>query len=84
MVFADFFFCPAFEIFQRIHFKIDIGEGANDYNVIAQREKLTELQIRVRQLLDKSEQIKREQDFQRVFFTIDTPVSMCSLYTSFV
>ena len=53
-------------LFQRVHLKIDIGEGANDYSVIAQKEKLTELQLRIRQLIDKSEQIKREQDFQRV------------------
>ena len=61
--------CPLFSL-QRVHFQIDIGEGANDYTVIAQREKLTELQIRVRQLIDKSEQIKREQDFQRVYTAI--------------
>lgn len=33
---------------------------------MAQKEKLTELQLRVRQLLDQVEQITKEQNYQRV------------------
>lgn len=36
-----------------------------DYANVAQKEKLTELQLRVRQLLDQVEQITKEQNYQR-------------------
>jgi hypothetical protein len=44
-----------------------VGEHAVDYNELAGKEKLTELQLRVRQLLDQVEQISKEQNYQRVF-----------------
>ena len=37
-----------------------------DYAGIAQKEKLTELQLRVRQLLAQVDQINKEQNYQRV------------------
>ena len=37
-----------------------------DYAQIAAKEKLDELQLRVRQLLDQVEQITKEQAYQRV------------------
>lgn len=37
-----------------------------DYAQIAAKEKLTELQLRIRQLLDQVEQITKEQAYQRV------------------
>lgn len=49
----------------RVHLDIQVGEHANDYPVIAARDKLTELQLRVRQLLDQVEQITKEQNYQR-------------------
>ena len=51
-----------------------MGEHANDYQQIAAKDKLTELQLRVRQLLDQVEQITKEQNYQRVrsFDTIAT------------
>ncbi|CAF0727710.1 unnamed protein product [Didymodactylos carnosus] len=49
----------------RVHLDIDIGEHAVDYGQISAREKLTELQLRVRQLLDQVEQITKEQNYQR-------------------
>ena len=55
---------------QRVHLDISIGEHAIDYAQIAAKEKLSELQLRVRQLLDQVEQITKEQEYQRV--------SMCS------
>jgi hypothetical protein len=43
-----------------------VGEHAVDYAHVAQKEKLSELQLRVRQLLDQTEQISKEQNYQRV------------------
>ena len=52
----------------RVHLDIEVGEHAVDYNELAGKEKLTELQLRVRQLLDQVEQISKEQNYQRVIF----------------
>ena len=52
--------------FQRVHLDIQVGEHAIDYANVAQKEKLSELQLRVRQLLDQVEQITKEQNYQRV------------------
>jgi len=49
----------------RVHLDIQVGEHAIDYGNVAQKEKLTELQLRVRQLLDQTEQITKEQNYQR-------------------
>lgn len=49
----------------RVHLDIEVGEHAVDYNELAGKEKLTELQLRVRQLLDQVEQISKEQNYQR-------------------
>jgi len=53
--------------FQRVHFDIQTGEHAQDYALIATKEKLSELQLRIRQLLDQVEQITKEQNYQRVY-----------------
>ena len=53
-------------MFQRVHLDIQVGEHAIDYANVAQKEKLSELQLRVRQLLDQVEQITKEQNYQRV------------------
>eukprot|EP00128_Syssomonas_multiformis_P011040 Colp12_sorted_trinity150504_noHs@27860 len=50
----------------RVHLEIQVGENANDYSKIAKEEKLTELQLRIRQLRDQVTQIIKEQSFQRV------------------
>lgn len=42
-----------------------MGESANDYKKIATNEKLTQLQLRVRQLMDQVTQIQKEQNYQR-------------------
>jgi len=49
----------------RVHLDIQVGEHAVDYQTVAQKEKLSELQLRVRQLLDQVEQITKEQNYQR-------------------
>jgi len=49
----------------RVFLDIQVGEHAIDYQNVAQKEKLTELQLRVRQLLDQVEQITKEQNYQR-------------------
>nr|QBH73339.1 glycoprotein 25l [Carausius morosus] len=49
----------------RVHLDIQVGEHAIDYAQVAQKEKLSELQLRVRQLLDQVEQITKEQNYQR-------------------
>ena len=53
---------------QRVHLDIQVGEHAVDYAHVAQKEKLSELQLRVRQLLDQTEQISKEQNYQRVIY----------------
>jgi p24 family protein alpha len=50
----------------RVHLDIEVGEHAVNYNELAGKEKLTELQLRIRQLLDQVEQISKEQNYQRV------------------
>ena len=45
---------------------LKVGEDKEGYKEIADREKLTELQLRVRQLLDQVQQIQKEQNFQRL------------------
>ncbi|XP_055336252.1 transmembrane emp24 domain-containing protein eca-like [Paramacrobiotus metropolitanus] len=50
----------------RVHFNLSVGEQANDYEAIAKSEKLNELQIRIRQLMDQVSQIMKEQQYQRV------------------
>ena len=52
--------------FQRVHLDIQVGEHAIDYANVAQKEKLTELQLRIKQLLDQVVQITKEQSYQRV------------------
>ena len=52
--------------YQRVHLSIDVGEQTNDYQEIAAKDKLSDLQLRVRQLLDQAEQISKEQNYQRV------------------
>ncbi|OTF69357.1 transmembrane emp24 domain-containing protein eca-like protein [Euroglyphus maynei] len=49
----------------RVHLDIQVGEHAIDYQNIAHQEKLSELQLRIRQLLDQVEQITKEQNYQR-------------------
>ncbi|XKL59999.1 hypothetical protein PGB90_001015 [Kerria lacca] len=49
----------------RIHFDIQVGDQAIDYAQVAQKEKLSELQLRIRQLLNQVDQIVKEQNYQR-------------------
>jgi p24 family protein alpha len=49
----------------RVHLDIQIGDHANDYQQIANQDKLSDIQLRVRQLLDQVEQISKEQNYQR-------------------
>lgn len=49
----------------RVHLDIQVGDQAIDYANVAQKEKLTELQLRIRQLLDQVETISKEQNYQR-------------------
>lgn len=58
---------------------IQVGEHANDYQEIAAKDKLTELQLRIRQLLDQVEQISKEQNYQRVSQT-DWSVKSCRYF----
>jgi len=55
-----------------VHLSVRVGESANDYQEIAAKDKLSDLQLRVRQLLDQVDQISKEQTYQRVslFLTI--------------
>jgi len=49
----------------RVHLDIQAGEHAQDYQQVAAKDKLNELQLRIRQLLDQVEQITKEQNYQR-------------------
>ncbi|VDP09965.1 unnamed protein product [Soboliphyme baturini] len=49
----------------RVHLDIQAGEHAQDYAQIAAKDKLNELQLRIRQLLDQVDQITKEQNYQR-------------------
>lgn len=49
----------------RVHLDIQVGEHAIDYANVAQKEKLSELQLRIHQLLEQVEQITKEQNYQR-------------------
>jgi len=49
----------------RVHLEVLVGEHANDYAEIAAKDKLSELQLRIRQLLDQVDQITKEQNYQR-------------------
>ncbi|ERL85145.1 transmembrane emp24 domain-containing protein eca [Dendroctonus ponderosae] len=49
----------------RVHLDIQIGEHAINYGEVVQKEKLSELQLRIRQLLDQVDQITKEQNYQR-------------------
>lgn len=49
----------------RVHLDIKIGEHAMDYGDIAEKEKYTQLQLRVRQLQDQVDQIIKELGYQR-------------------
>lgn len=56
---------PTFYV-QRVHLDISVGEHAVDYQQVQAKDKLSELQLRIRQLLDQVEQITKEQNYQRV------------------
>lgn len=57
----------AFEFsIQRVHLDIQVGEHTNNYAEIAAKDKLTELQLRVRQLMEQVDQVQKEQNYQRV------------------
>ncbi|XP_071362798.1 transmembrane emp24 domain-containing protein 9-like isoform X2 [Trachinotus anak] len=49
-----------------VHLDIKVGERTNNYTKIAAEDKLTELQLRVRQLADQVQQIKKEQNYQKL------------------
>ncbi|XP_015192131.1 transmembrane emp24 domain-containing protein 4-like [Lepisosteus oculatus] len=49
----------------RVHLDIKVGAQTNNYAKIAAKDKLTEIQLRVRQLLDQVEQIQMGYDYQR-------------------
>ncbi|KAM7533221.1 hypothetical protein Aperf_G00000126774 [Anoplocephala perfoliata] len=49
----------------RITLDIAVGEHAMDYKEIASKEKLNDIQLRIRQLLDQVAMLSKDQDFQR-------------------
>ena len=65
-----------FSCLQRVHLDIEVGEHANDYKQIAEKDKLTELQLRVRQLLDQVAQVQKEQNYQRVSLILETSATI--------
>ena len=72
------YYCHVHGLSQRVHLDISIGDHTVDYAQIAAKEKLTELQLRIRQLLDQVEQITKEQAYQRVkSFRNCAPIKIC-------
>nr|XP_055033811.1 transmembrane emp24 domain-containing protein 9-like [Misgurnus anguillicaudatus] len=49
----------------RVHLDIQVGEHTNNYTEIAAKDKLTEMQLRVRQLMEQVDQIRKEQNYKR-------------------
>ncbi|XP_065122573.1 transmembrane emp24 domain-containing protein 9-like [Paramisgurnus dabryanus] len=49
----------------RVHLDIKVGEHTNNYAEIAAKDKLTEMQLRVIQLMEQVDQIRKEQNYQR-------------------
>lgn len=49
----------------RVHLDIKVGEHAMDYGDIAEKEKYTQLQLRIRQLQDQVDQVMKELSYQR-------------------
>ena len=50
----------------RVHIEFRVGEHANDYTAIAEKEKLTDIELRMRQVIDQVLQISKEQTYQRI------------------
>ncbi|CAH8486421.1 unnamed protein product [Heterobilharzia americana] len=50
----------------RVHLDIAVGDHALNYQEIASKDRLNELQLRVRQLLDQVQSIAKDQNYQRV------------------
>lgn len=61
---------------------IQVGEHAIDYAQVAQKEKMTELQLRIRQLLNQVDQITKEQNYQRVSLLSTLFVSILFFFCS--
>ena len=51
-----------------------------DYGTVMEKEKLTELQLRIRQLLNQIDQIAKEQAYQRVRVCVCGWVYVCCTY----
>ncbi|XP_030571763.1 transmembrane emp24 domain-containing protein eca-like isoform X2 [Drosophila novamexicana] len=49
----------------RVHLDIQVGKHAIDYVNVAQKEKLDKMQLRILQLLNQAEQIRKEQNYYR-------------------
>ena len=50
---------------QRMHLRIDIGEQAVDYAEVAKTEHLSAIEVEVRKLIDKLNQVRHETQYQR-------------------
>nr|CAH8827596.1 unnamed protein product [Trichobilharzia regenti] len=50
----------------RVHLDIAVGDHALNYQEIASKDRLNDLQLRVRQLLDQVQSIAKDQNYQRV------------------
>ncbi|XP_042838393.1 transmembrane emp24 domain-containing protein 9-like isoform X2 [Panthera tigris] len=48
-----------------IHLDMQLGERTNDYSEFAAKDKLTQLHLRVQQLVEQVELIQKEQEYQR-------------------
>ena len=53
-------------VLQAVHLNIRVGERTNNYTEIQSQNRLTMLQLRVRQLSEQVQQIQSELDYDRV------------------
>ncbi|XP_035231900.1 transmembrane emp24 domain-containing protein 9-like isoform X2 [Stegodyphus dumicola] len=49
----------------KIHFALQVGERAINYTAVAQKEKLSEIELKFKQLIEKVSEVSKEQEYQR-------------------
>lgn len=59
---------------------IQVGDQAIDYAQVAQKEKLSDLQLRIRQLVEQVEQIVKEQSYQRVNIILQIDIILNTIF----
>ncbi|RTG90556.1 p24 family protein alpha [Schistosoma bovis] len=64
----------------RVHLDIAVGDHALNYQEIATKDRLNDIQLRVRQLLDQVQSIAKDQNYQRVSDLYTIFVTLLTIY----